>query len=39
MKNNAVQDKNTISGVYCSSSSFEHIFHAILKTVTSSKSK
>ena len=38
MKNNAVQNKNTISGVYCSSRSFEHIFPAILKTVHSEKS-
>ena len=29
--------KNTISGVYCSSRSFEHIFPAILKTVHSDK--
>ena len=26
MKNNAVQNKNTISRVYCLSRSFEHIF-------------
>ena len=32
MKNNAVQNKNAISGVYCSSRSFEHIFSLILKT-------
>ena len=38
MKNNAAQNKNTISGVYCSSRSFEHIFPAILKTVHSDKS-
>ena len=38
MKNNAVQNKNTISSVYCSSRSFEHIFPAILKTVHSDKS-
>ena len=38
MKSNAVQSKNTISGVFCSSRSFEHIFPAILKTVHSDKS-
>ena len=38
MNNNAVQNKNTISGVYCSSMSFENIFPAILKTVHSDKS-
>ena len=38
MKNNAVQNKNTISRVYCLSRSFEHIFPAILKTVHSDKS-
>ena len=38
MKSNAVQNKNTISGVFCSSRSFEHIFPAILKTVHSDKS-
>ena len=38
MKNNPVQNKNTISGVYCLSRSFEHIFPAILKTVYSHKS-
>ena len=38
MNNNAVQNKNTISGVHCSSMSFEHIFPAILKTVHSDKS-
>ena len=38
MKTNAVQNKNTIPGVYCSSRSFEHIFSAILKTVYSDKS-
>ena len=37
MKNNAVQNKNTISGVYCSSRSFEHMFTTILKTVYSAK--
>ena len=37
MKTNAVQNKNTIPGVYCSSRSFEHIFPAILKTVYSEK--
>ena len=38
MKSNAGQSKNTISGVFCSSRSFEHIFPAILKTVHSDKS-
>ena len=38
MKNNAVQNKNTTSGVYCSSRSFEQMFPAILKTVHSDKS-
>ena len=38
VKNNAVQNKNTISRVYCLSRSFEHIFPAILKTVHSGKS-
>ena len=38
MKNNAVQNKNTISRVYCLSRSFEHIFPAILKTVHLDKS-
>ena len=38
MKNNAVQNESTISGVYCSSRSFEHIFPTILKTVHSDKS-
>ena len=38
MRNNAVQNKNTTSGVYYSSRSFEHIFPAILKTVRSDKS-
>ena len=38
MKYNAVQKKSTISGVYCSSRSFEHMFRAILKTVHSDKS-
>ena len=39
IQNNVVQNKNTISGVYCSSRSFEYIFPAILKTVHSEKSK
>ena len=38
MSNNAVQNKNTISGVQYSSRSFEHRFLAILKTVHSHKS-
>ena len=38
MKNNAVQNKNTISGVYSSSTSFENTYLAILKTVYSDKS-
>ena len=38
MKNNAVQNKNTILRVYCLSSAFELIFPAILKTVYSDKS-
>ena len=38
MKSNAVQNKNTISGVYCSSRSFEYIFPTILKAVHSDKS-
>ena len=38
MKNNAVQNKNTISGAYFSSRSFEHIFPAILETGHSDKS-
>ena len=38
MMNNAAQNKNTISAVYCSLTSFEHIFTAILKTVHSDKS-
>ena len=38
MKKDAVQNKNTISGVYCSSRSLEHIFPDILKTVHSDKS-
>ena len=39
MKNNAVQNKNTISRVCCLSRSFEHIFPAILKALHSDKSK
>ena len=38
MKNNAAQNKNTISGVYCSSRYFEHIFPTILTAVHSEKS-
>ena len=38
MKNNAVQNKNTMSRVYCLSRSFEHIFPTILKTVHPDKS-
>ena len=34
MKNNAVQNKNTISRGYCLPRSFEQIFPAILKTVS-----
>ena len=37
MKSNAVKNKDTISGVYCSSRSFGHVFSAILKTVHSDK--
>ena len=38
MKYNAVQKKSAISGVYCSSRSFEDMFGGILKTVHSDKS-
>ena len=38
MKNNAVQNKNTISEVYSSSTSFENTYLAILETVYSDKS-
>ena len=38
MRNNEVQNKNTMPGVYYSSRSFEHIFPAILKTVHSDQS-
>ena len=39
MENNVVQNKNTISGVHCSSRFFEYIFPAILKSPHSDKSK
>ena len=37
MKNNAVQNKNTLSSAYYLPGFFEHIFPAILKTVIQTK--